>query len=133
MAKFDKFHICAQRRSSPPRHLRVGFTSVVETRSNSSRRGYGSRWQRARAAYLAQHPLCVMCERSGRITPADVVDHVVPHRGDQTLFWATGNWQPLCRRCHDSVKQRIEKSGREAGCDADGMPTDPAHHWRREG
>ena len=35
-----------------------------------------------RAAYLARHPLCVPCEAAGRLEPATVVDHVVPHRGD---------------------------------------------------
>ena len=23
------------------------------------------------------------------------MDHIVPHRGDQKLFWNRGNWQPL--------------------------------------
>lgn len=27
----------------------------------AAQRGYGSRWQAARAAYLVKHPLCVMC------------------------------------------------------------------------
>ena len=26
-------------------------------------------------------------EAQGRVVPATVVDHVVPHRGDQKLFW----------------------------------------------
>ena len=30
-----------------------------------------------------------------------VVDHIVPHRGDQKLFWDKSNWQPLCKACHD--------------------------------
>ncbi len=39
-------------------------------------------WQKARAAYLARHPLCVFCERDGRVTAAAVVDHIEAHRGD---------------------------------------------------
>lgn len=32
---------------------------------------------------------------------ATVVDHIIPHRGDQELFWAEWNWQPLTKRAHD--------------------------------
>jgi 5-methylcytosine-specific restriction protein A len=64
-------------------------------RPNSSRRGYGYRWQQAREAFLRRHPLCVMCLEENRYEPATVVDHVVPHRGDVELFWDRDNWQPL--------------------------------------
>ena len=37
----------------------------------------------------------------GMLTPATVVDHVIPHRGDQKLFWDEDNWQALCKSCHD--------------------------------
>ena len=30
-----------------------------------------------------------------------VVDHIIPHRGDQKLFWDQNNWQSLCKSCHD--------------------------------
>lgn len=33
---------------------------------------------------------------------ATVVDHIIPHRGDQKLFWDRSNWQALCKSCHDS-------------------------------
>ena len=36
-----------------------------------------------------------------KITPATVVDHIVPHRGDKKLFWDQSNWQPLCKEHHD--------------------------------
>ncbi|OXE36919.1 MAG: HNH endonuclease [Phenylobacterium zucineum] len=82
-----------------------------DSRKSASERGYDSRWQKARDTYLKSHPLCVMCHADGELTPAKVVDHVIPHRGDQKLFWDTANWQALCKRCHDSDKQRLEKSG----------------------
>jgi len=69
---------------------------------------------RRRAAYLAQHPLCVFCEREGVVTAAAVVDHVVAHQGDHDRFWDSDNWQSLCKRHHDSAKQRQEK-GRPEG------------------
>lgn len=65
-------------------------------RGTAHERGYGGRWRKARETYLASHPLCAECQRQGRVTPARVVDHVKPHRGDQQLFWDSSNWQALC-------------------------------------
>ena len=70
-----------------------------------------------------------MCEQLGTLTPANVVDHIVPHKGDQALFWDRGNWQALCGHCHDSHKRRQEMSGTVLGSDAAGCPIDDAHHW----
>lgn len=103
----------------------------MSDRPSAAKRGYNSRWQKARATYLRSNPLCVECDRQGRTTSAVIVDHIIPHRGDQELFWDKTNWQALCKRCHDSYKQRLEKSGTVAGCDTSGMPLDPNHHWHR--
>lgn len=73
-------------------------------RPSSSARGYSGKWDKARDTYLKQHPFCVRCGQA-----AAVVDHIVPHRGDQRLFWDKGNWQPLCVNCHSSAKQREER------------------------
>lgn len=70
-------------------------------RGTAAQRGYGSRWQKARLRYLRQHPLCVKCMEEGRLTPATVVDHIQPHKGDPVLFWDESNWQALCKPCHD--------------------------------
>lgn len=100
-------------------------------RGSSSARGYGSRWQKARAGFLRSHPLCALCAAVGRAELATVVDHITPHRGDQALFWDRANWQPLCAPCHNAVKQAEEKSGFLRGCDEDGNPIDPSHRWNR--
>lgn len=94
---------------------------------------YGRAWHKARARFLREHPLCAMHQARGRVEPATVVDHIRPHRGDEGLFWDTHNWQSLCKQCHDSHKQRFEKSGTVAGCDPSGKPIDPNHHWNRKG
>lgn len=67
----------------------------------ASARGYNYRWQKASKAFLRAHPFCAECLRHGRYTKAEVVDHIVPHRGDYELFWNRDNWQPLCKSCHD--------------------------------
>ena len=77
----------------------------------TAQRGYGGKWQRARAEFLRANPLCAYCQRDGRVTAATVVDHVIPHRGDDKLFWSRSNWQPLCFSHHNGEKQMLEKSG----------------------
>jgi len=74
-------------------------------------RGYTKRWGRASKAFRIEYPLCGMrpegqvpvmsqCFLEGRDTPATQTDHVIPHRGNQTLFWdRIRNWQSLCDAC----------------------------------
>ena len=71
-----------------------------EIRSAASR-GYNRAWQKASKQYLNAHPFCVMCEQEGFFRKATVVDHIVPHRGNEELFWDRSNWQPLCKKHHD--------------------------------
>ena len=70
-------------------------------RGNAEARGYNAEWRRARKAFLQQNPLCSECRKAGKLTPATVVDHIIPHRGDKRLFWDEKNWQSLCKSCHD--------------------------------
>lgn len=81
-----------------------------EHRGTSTERGYGYRWQQARAGYLRKHPLCVHCQIEGRVEPATELDHIIPHRGDKDLFWSRENWQGLCKT-HHSRKTAAEDGG----------------------
>lgn len=97
---------------------------------------YGSRWQKARAGYLAHHPLCREHEKRGQYIPATVVDHIIPHKGDMAKFWDSDNWQPLCAACHNAKTAREDGGfGNKAsakprqGCTVDGLPTDKRHPW----
>ena len=102
---------------------------------------YNYRWQQARLVYLRAHPLCTCheCVAGKRLRLANVVDHIVPHRGDTNLFWDEANWQAMNKRCHD-----IKTAGEDGGfgnskgkgspgpaCGADGIPTSRRHHWAR--
>ena len=66
----------------------------------------GSSLQKIRREKLLRNPACEECERKGLVTPAVVIDHVVP------LFQggaeSDANRQSLCIPCHD------EKSAGEA-------------------
>lgn len=105
-------------------------------RESSASRGYGYKWQKAREGFLRSHPLCECphCMAGQlRVRAATVVDHIIPHRGDMKLFWDKSNWQALAKECHDSYKQKLEKSGKVDGCDLTGVPLDSNHHWNLKG
>lgn len=72
-------------------------------RPNARERGYDSKWEKARRAFLADHPTC-SCGAQ-----ATVVHHGVPHRGDMKLFWDRKLWRPRCASCHNSADQSAEK------------------------
>lgn len=78
---------------------------------NRKLRVRGRAGQRARAAVLAEEPLCRLCLKLGRTRAAAQVDHVRP------LAWGgtdeRGNKQALCKPCHD------EKSKGERAIDAE--------------
>lgn len=79
-------------------------------RPTARERGYDSKWERERAAFLLSRP---RCERviDGRPCnePATLVHHLEPHRGDRKLFWSRSNWSPRCRPCHDRAEQSAER------------------------
>ena len=77
-----------------------------DNRPSAHQRGYNHKWRRERKRFLAKNPICRICEDEGYVKSASVVDHIVPHRGDQKLFWDKSNWQPLCQRCHNAKTAR---------------------------
>ena len=96
--------------------------SPLYQRASAHKRGYTSKWQRRSKQFLKKHPLCVKCKQNGKLTPATVVDHIVPHRGNEELMWSESNWQPLCKHCHD------KKTGKD-----DKTPTYSYNFWRPRG
>lgn len=68
-------------------------------------------------------PFCEACLSDGRHIPAGVVEHMTPHKGDPMLFHDPLNLMSLCKTCHDSKAQRLEKSGKlPPRIGADGWP-----------
>jgi 5-methylcytosine-specific restriction endonuclease McrA len=105
--------------------------NMKHSRISATQRGYGSRWQRYRERFLKANPLCAMHLSFGKTVASEVVDHIEPHKGSHRLFWNPKNHQALCKQCHDTHKQRLEKSGVVLGCDERGIPIDPNHHWSK--
>jgi 5-methylcytosine-specific restriction protein A len=82
------------------------------SRPTAHQRGYTYRWQKAAKAYLQQHPFAVdvFNHHNGRVFRAEVVDHIIPHRGNHELFWSPSNWQGLTREDHNR-KTAMEDGG----------------------
>jgi 5-methylcytosine-specific restriction endonuclease McrA len=77
-------------------------------RPNAAARGYDSKWVKESKAFLAlpENRLCAC--GVGRV--ADMVDHIIPHKGDRKLFWSRSNWAALAGSpCHSSRKQSLER------------------------
>jgi len=91
------------------RHRKIAQQQAERARPSAHARGYDRKWRRASAGFLRAHPLC-QCpdcdEGRKRLRPATVVDHRIPHRGDDRLFWDRANWQAMAAECHDAKTAR---------------------------
>lgn len=109
-----------------PDHPRIPYANA-----RRSTNLYGTaRWRRESRAFLAANPTCEQrievlvvdkalsseevaetwqrYQEAGSCgAPATVVDHRIPHRGNEVKFWQQGNWAALCKPHHQA------KTGRE--------------------
>jgi 5-methylcytosine-specific restriction protein A len=80
-----------------------------DTRPTATERGYDAEWRRLRARHLRDNPYCVECAKFGKVEKATEVDHIIPHKGDDSLRLDPDNLQSLCHYHHS------QKTGRERG------------------
>jgi 5-methylcytosine-specific restriction protein A len=71
------------------------------SRNSDSNKHYGRPWKQIRAAFLSANPLCVMCERDGRLAPATLAHHKVKLADGGTNDWR--NLVALCGECHSRL------------------------------
>src|SRR6266581_4038708 len=81
------------------------------------------RWRNMSAQQLRREPMCCMCREHGVVQEANVADHVIPHHGDEQLFWF-GRLQSLCHAHHNSSKRQLENKGYVNDIGVDGWPVD---------
>jgi 5-methylcytosine-specific restriction endonuclease McrA len=91
-----------------------------------------ARWQRRRKLQMTLEPLCRSCARRGLVTPAEVADHITPHKGNEMEFWYSP-LQSMCLKCHLSEKAQQEQKGFYNEIGIDGYPVDPNHPFYRNG
>lgn len=76
------------------------FHILRETEREAGRLADGAGLPRALCEWLELHPIYEL-RPWDPLKAAVVVDHIIPHKGDATLFWSEWNWQPLTKRAHD--------------------------------
>lgn len=102
-----------------------------EKRGSARDRGYSREWDKFSKAWLSGHPLCEYCFNQGRVSAAELTDHIVPHGGDPNRFWPEFesdqhlHFAACCRECHDGPKQRAEVQARNTGRDV----REILHRW----
>ena len=69
-------------------------------RGYSPGKRYGRAWKRIRDRYAAEHPLCEMCLKEGRLTPVQEVHHIKPVSQGGSEF---SNLMSLCQSCHTKI------------------------------
>jgi len=79
-------------------------------RGTTAERGYGAAWQRVRRWYLAEYPLCEVCEAAGRVKAAEQVHHI----SHDTRNNSPDNLQAVCVPCHRQLERDYQK-GRQHG------------------
>ena len=87
--------------------------SEANKRVSNNRQSYhmwysSTRWRKLRLIWLKSNPLCVYCQEQNKLIPAQVVDHIRPHKGDIYMFYSVDNLQSLCKRCHDIKTASID-------------------------
>lgn len=95
-----------KRRERLPGRVRRGNE---DTRPSSAARGYDHRWREFASLYRLRHPVCERCNQCGVTTPAQCVDHIVPHGGNRAAMYDVSNLQSLCYYCHNT-KTGIENT-----------------------
>lgn len=70
-------------------------------RDPEANKRYGRSWNRIRTAFLSANPLCEVCKRDGRLTPAELVHHKRKLTDGGTNDWS--NLQALCSECHSRL------------------------------
>jgi len=100
---------------------------INQRRGSASRRGYNARWRAARKHFLLNHPLCVECQKAGRITAATVVDHIIP----QKVITSSSETRTTGRfSASDAMTARLPRL-MAGGIDCSTITFDPSKmHWQ---
>lgn len=77
----------------------------------------GRQWRVLRMHCLKCNPLCAICKQHDKLTPATVVDHIISHKGNVSMFFDTNNLQSLCKQCHDVKTAKEDGYGNKRSSD----------------
>ena len=81
-----------------------------DTKLNQSAKYYNSKaWKTLRNLYIREHPLCELCLKEGKTTPAEEIHHIVPiltgltAQQRWTLLTDKNNLMSLCSKHHKEI------------------------------
>lgn len=87
-------------------------------------------WRKLRARVVRRdHYRCIVCKASVATPGSSRVDHIKPRKTHPHLELVESNCRTLCAACDN--RRHAEKGGAPRGCDVNGIPLDPNHHWAR--
>ena len=75
-------------------------------RSPVVKKRYGRAWKRIRDRYIGKHPLCKMCLKNHKTTPATEVHHIRPLSRGGTHD--EDNLMALCKPCHSKITAEMD-------------------------
>lgn len=78
-------------------------------RSPVVKKRYGRAWKRIRDRYIGKHPLCEMCLKNHKTTPATEVHHIRPLSRGGTHD--EDNLMALCKPCHSMITAKWTTAG----------------------
>ncbi len=102
-----------------PRNIRKSYQAPITPQAGRKFKNpfYQSKeWRKTRNAFIADHPLCVMCEQEGRTVLGKEVDHIKPINPSNAYDTKDGyfgdplDWDNLQALC---VMHHAQKSGKE--------------------
>ena len=85
---------------------------------------HSAKWQRCRAAYLAEHPYCERCLKIGRVVPAEHVHHRIvlnpSNISDPDVTLNPDHLEALCEPCHSREHNAKSEINSNLFFDSDG-------------
>ncbi len=73
-----------------------------EQRGSYRERGYTTQYDKFRAWWVNQQPLCQPCSKEGRVVPMEILHHIKPIAEGGDLLSAD-NALSVCRKCHAKI------------------------------
>ena len=96
--------LAAERREQ---QLKRSHRQYNTSRDVSDQRYKQEKWRRLSIYYRKLHPLCVQCEKEGRVTASQMVDHIKPTKTHPELFFEWSNLRALCHPCHNRIGEKV--------------------------
>jgi 5-methylcytosine-specific restriction protein A len=91
-----KSYYCPIHQKKAEQNRKGLFQNTKRTTSKNYHSLYQTyKWKKTSREFLKENPFCVLCGAKSEIT-----DHIIPHKGNEEIFYNKNNLQALCWKCH---------------------------------